>query len=270
MNIKATPSATSKPASNGSGKHYHVPAVARALDVLEYLARNQEASFTEIFSDLGTPKSSTYQLLNTLKDRGYIRIIGSSSKYALGLRLLELGSQAVAGLDVRTEAMPVLKELVKKVRHTINLGVLDGLEGVYLAKVEGGQPVRLNSFEGKRMPLHCTAIGKVLLAWLPEPELMRMVNSMEYPSLTASTITDPVKYLDNLAVVRQQGWALDDQENEPHIRCLAAPVRDINGKVLAAISISGLSSQFEGEFLIEMAQTIVEYADQISARLGCG
>jgi len=251
-------------------KGYQVPAVMRALDIIEFLGGKSEASFTEIFTGLGLPKSSAYQILNTLAKRGYVRHSGDSTKYSLGLRLFELGNQAATRVDIRTEAIPVLRDLMEKTTETCNLGVLDGTEGVYLAKVEGTRPVRLNSWEGKRMHLHCTAMGKVLLAWQEPKELERLLDQLTLIRSTESTITDRTKLKDNLELVRQRGWALDDQENEPHIRCLAAPVYNIKGGVSAAISISGLAGQFDGEYLLKLADFVKKACAELSRKLGGG
>jgi DNA-binding IclR family transcriptional regulator len=118
-------------------ENYHVPAVIRALDILEFLFSQKEATFTEIHTRLGIPKSSAYHILGTLISRGYIRFAGDSSKYSLGLRLVELGTKSSSFIDLRTEALPVLRELVAKTKETCNLGIIDNTEGVYIAKLEG-------------------------------------------------------------------------------------------------------------------------------------
>jgi len=249
-------------------KNYQVPALARALDILEFIAQRREASFTEIFTCLGLPKSSTYQLLGTLAGRGYVRHAGDSSRYSLGFKLFELGNQAVSGLDIRAEALPILHKLVEQTKETCHLGVLDGVEGVYLAKLEGSQPVRLNSWEGKRLFLHCTAMGKALLAFQDEDAREQLIAEAGLKPMTENTITDPELLRSHLALVRERGWALDDQENEPHIRCVGAPVRDIHDKVVAAISISGLATRFDGEYLLTIAELVRRAADELSQRLG--
>ena len=199
----------------------------RALDIIEYIARRQEASFTEIYTELGLPKSSTYQILGTLAERGYVRHSGDSTKYSLGLKLFEMGSQAVTRLDIRTEGAPVLQELVDQINQTAHLGILDGIEGVYLVKVEGTSPVRLYSWEGKRLSLHCTAMGKVLMAFQEPGAQADLLDRITLTQSTEHTITDRARLVEHLKMVRQRGWALDDQENEPTsdasaLRCAAS------------------------------------------------
>jgi DNA-binding IclR family transcriptional regulator len=200
--------------------------------------------------------------------RGYLRFAGDSSRYCLGLKLFELGTRSVSLIDLRAEALPLLRDLVTRTSETCNLGILDGLEGVCLAKLEGTQPVRLYSWEGKRMPLHCTAMGKALLAWQEKAALEEILRKIELVPHTENTIRDREKLRKHLEVVRKQGWSLDDQENEPHIRCLGAPVLSVDGRVLAAISISGLATRFEGDYLQSLAREVQGAAQKLSEKLG--
>lgn len=249
-------------------KAYQVPAVVRTLDILEFLGKSGETSFTEIHTRLKIPKSSAYQILNTLKSRGFIRHAGESPKYSLGFRLFELGMQAVSRLDIRAEAMPLLRDLMLKTKQTCHLAILDEMEGVYLAKVEGKQPIRLNSWEGRRLPLHSTAMGKVLLAWQEEDKLNALLSKIKLSRFTERTITDLAELKKHLRMIRERGWALDDQENEPHIRCLSAPVRSVKGEVVAAIGLSGLASQLDANHLLELPEMIKEAARQLSMKIG--
>lgn len=248
-------------------KKYKVPAIIKAINILEYLSEVKEATFPEICTKMGTPKSSTYQIINTLAALGYIRKIDDSSKYSLGMKLIELGNKAVSNLNIRNAAKPVLRALVAKLNETCHLGIMDGYEGVYLDKCEGTQPVRLYSWIGKRLPLHCTAIGKALLAWQDEQKIEEILNQIELTRVTENTIINPKKLKEHLRMVRDRGWALDDQENEPHIRCIGAPIRNTDGKILGAISISGLSVRFDGEYLKRLSREAMEAAEELSAKI---
>ena len=252
----------------GQNKDYLVPAVMRSLDVLEFLGINEDASFEDIYTEIGIPKSSAYQLLLTLESRGYLRRVGEGKRYSLGLRLFELGNQSVSQLNIRTEAIPILRDLMLKTNQTCHLGVLEGTEGVYLAKVEGSQPIRLNSWEGKRIAFHCTSMGKVLLAWRDEESIDEMLNQTTLTGLTEKTITDRNELKKHLQMIRKRGWALDDEENEPDIRCVAAPVRHITGTVIAAISVSGLATRLNDEVLPEVSEQVMNAAIQLSAKMG--
>jgi IclR family KDG regulon transcriptional repressor len=249
-------------------KNYQVPAVIRAFDILEFLSRQKGAFFNEIHTSLRIPKSSAYHILGTLTSRGYVRFTGDSSKYSLGLTLVELGTKSASFIDLRAEALPLLKELVAKTNETCNLGILDGNEGVYIAKLEGRQPIRLNSWEGKRFYLHCTAMGKVLLAWQEEEKRAEMLPKLKLVRHTKNTITDLKKLSAHLRLVRKQSWALDNQENEDHVRCLGHPVFSFDGRVLGAISISGLATRFDEKYLQKLNQEVKSTARRLSENLG--
>jgi IclR family transcriptional regulator, KDG regulon repressor len=249
-------------------ENYQVPAVIRALDILEFLSNQKEATFTEIHTRQGIPKSSAYHILGTLTSRGYVRFAGDSSKYSLGLKLVELGTKSSSFIDMRAEAFPLLKDLASKTNETCNLGILDGAEGVYIAKLEGRQIIRLNSWEGMRFPLHCTAMGKTLLAWQKDEKLAEILDKLKLVQHTKSTITDMNKLSAHLRLVRERGWALDDEENQEHVRCLSHPVLSFDGQVLCAISISGLAVRFDDKYLKKLNKELKSTARLLSENLG--
>lgn len=249
-------------------KSYEVPAIARAFDVLEYLFRKKEATFTSIHVELGLPKSSAYNILATLEARGYIRRLGQEGNYGLGLRLFELGNVAAARIDIRKEALPFLRELAAKTNQTCHLGVLDETEGVYMEKVESTRPVIMNSWLGKRLSLHSTSIGKTLLAWQNPVKLEQILNKIVLHRYTDKTITEPEELRKHLQIVKEQGYALDNEENEPEIRCVAGPVWDISRGVIAAISISGLTTQMTDERLPELVTELKDATQRLSHYFG--
>ena len=247
---------------------YRVPAVWRALDILEYLGDHGEASFAEICPRLDIPKSSVYQILGTLQARGYVRKIGNSQKLFLGFKLVALGTQTVSKLDIRAEAMPFLNELNAKTTMTCHLSILDGFDGVYLIKVESSHLIRMNSYEGKRLPLHSTATGKALLAWLDPKRMETLLKRISLPPLTGKTLTKVADLKRNLEAVRKRGWAYDDRENEAHIRGIAAPILNFRGEVIAAISLAGLATQIHSDNLLALSELVKSTAHNISAQLG--
>jgi DNA-binding IclR family transcriptional regulator len=249
-------------------KTYQVPAVVKALDILEYLGKNGESSFTEIYTALEIPKSSAFQILTTLKSYGYVRHAGQSSKYSLGFRLYDLGTQAVSRLDIRAEAAPLLRELMMKTGQMAILGIQDGQEGIYLAMAEGNQTIRIHSWEGMRFPLHSTALGKALLAWQKEEDLDSFLRNAPLARYTERTLTRASDLKKHLQQVRKQGWALDDREDEPNIRCLGAPVRNIKGEVVAAVSICGLAADENGDRKKNYPAVVIETARQLSLKIG--
>jgi len=247
-------------------KSYLVPAVEKALDILEYLKNNPQAALTQIYQDLSLPKSSTYGILQTLEARGYIRK-DTSNGYCLGLKLYELGVISVEGTDLIKEALPTMEDLAQKTGFVCNLGVLEGDLGVYIEKVEPASPIRLNSWKGKTIPLHCTSLGKVLLAYKGLEQILEVLNRIKLTKNTEKSIIDKELLLSEILQVKQKGYAVDDEENEPDITCFAAPVFDHKGEVVAAVSLSGLTTWSNGkrEYLIEQLKA---GAKAISKRLG--
>jgi len=249
-------------------KDYKVPSILRALDILDLIGKKKAVTLTEIYTELNIPKSSAHQILKTLESRGYIRHSGESANYSLGLALFELGNMAVSGLNIRSEAKVILRELTIKTKQTCNLAILDGTEAVILLKVEGDQHIRLNAWEGKRVPLHSTSLGKTLLAYVDEEAIDDIINKTSLTKYTQKTIIDPHELKRHLRLIKERGWALDDQENEPHVRCLGAPIRGVTGNVIASISISGLATEIDGEVLVTFSELVVHAAEKLSVRLG--
>jgi len=247
---------------------YIVPAVKRAFDILEFLAVEKEATFVEIYTKLRLPKSSTYQLLTTMEPRGYIRRIQDGTKYCLGLRLYELGNLAITKFDIKEEAIPILKSMAEKTKLACHMAVLDENEGVYLTHIEGTNPVRLNAWEGKRIPLYASAMGKALLAWEDEEKIEQFLKDAKFIKATENTIITASAFRQHLKVVRDQGWALNDEEWHPSIRAIAAPIRGVDGKVIAAIDIIGLASDLNDGDLPKYVTILKESAQELSARIG--
>jgi DNA-binding IclR family transcriptional regulator len=182
----------------------------------------------------------------------------------LGLKLYELGNTAVARFDIKKEAIPILKELAIKTNQTAHLGILNGMEGNYLEKIESSRPIQLKSFPGKRISLHSSAIGKVLLAWQPKEIRHKILQTISLPRFTDNTITSRDELVKHLDRVIELGFACDDEENEPDVRCLGAPVWGARNEVIAAISIAGLSSQFTEADRTDMLFHVKEASKKLS------
>ncbi|MFZ7101045.1 MAG: IclR family transcriptional regulator [Peptococcaceae bacterium] len=248
-------------------KNYQVPAIGKALDILEYLKSHPQATLTQIYQDLELPKSSTYGILQTLENRGYIRR-DVSGGFNLGLKLYELGIVTVEGTDLIKEALPIMEELAKKTGFVCNLGVLEGDVGVYIEKVEPASPIRLNSWKGKTIPLHSTSLGKVLLAYKELDDIIAFLNRLNLAKNTPKTMTDKELLLSDILQVKQKGYAIDDEEHEPDITCYAAPIFDHKSKVIAAVSLSGLTTWLNAEKREYLIESLRDSSRQISERLG--
>jgi len=243
-----------------------VPALGRGFAILDLLAKEPGLKFSEIQTRIGLPKSSTHLLVASLVELGVLRQQAEGG-FVLGLRLFELGAAAVGQRRIDREAHPVLSALAAQETLTCHLGVLEGHQAVYLARVESEQEIKVNTWVGRRLSLNRSALGKVLLAWLPEAEIAALFEHIAWEAKTPKTIVDGPTLMVDLAMVRRRGWAFDDEEDAINIRCIAAPIHDDRGKVIAAISAVGTVLQIVDKRLDALAAKVVKAADDISAIL---
>ncbi len=249
--------------------NYPIKVLNKSLSILETLLQhNSPMSMTEISEKLGLYPSTIHRILDTLKHWGYVEQESNNQKYQLGLKLLELGMAKLHQMDLAREASPYLKELVNKCNETVHLGVLEEEEVLYLAKEESSQTIRMCSYVGKRAPVHCTALGKVILAYLPEGEKKKILGKRELPRLTEKTITDKEELEKELNRIKKQSFALDRGENEKDVRCIAAPIRNFQGKIIAAVSISGPAFRIDVNTRNNQKEALLEISKKISKRLG--
>ncbi|MCD6082551.1 IclR family transcriptional regulator [Candidatus Aerophobetes bacterium] len=249
--------------------NYPIKVMDKSLSVMELLLRNASPmSITEISEKLGIYPSVVHRILDTLRYWGYVEQDPITQKYQLGLKVVELGMAKLRQMDLVKEATPYLKELVNRCDETVHLGVLEDGQVLYLAKEEPSQTVRMVSYVGRRAPVHCTALGKVLLAHLSKKERKNILKKRGLPRFTENTITDEKALEEELQKVKEQGFALDRQEHEKDIRCIACPIRNHQGKVIAAISISGPTYRMDAEKQAHLREDLVRTAEEISKRLG--
>jgi DNA-binding IclR family transcriptional regulator len=250
-------------------KDYSVPSIERALSVLECLAEAKRGfSLSEIARRLRIPKSSVHLILSTLERRGFLQKNVNTGRYCFGLRLVSLSRNAIENLDLREEARPFLHSLMEESGFTVHLAVMERDEAVIIDKVEAPGLVRLASWIGRRLDVNCTGVGKVLLAFLPDDELDRLLKTKEFARHNSRTIFSKSALKRELLRVKQSGYSFDDEEDEPGVRCIGAPVFDQDGKAVAAISIAGISSQIASNRVPILATLVKRVAGNISARLG--
>ena len=243
-------------------------AVERALNILENIAQRRDGlTNSEVSRKLAIPKSSASYILRTLERRGYLRREGETGRYKLGLKILSLGGDAQSNLDVADVALPFMRSLVERLHLTSHLAVLDQGEAVYIEKVEAPGFFKVNTWVGRRMYLHSTSVGKVLLAWLPRQEMEAIVRQQGMKKRTPKTITAVSRLLADLELVREQGYAVDDEENSTGARCLGAPIHDAMGSVTAALGVSGTLTQVDEENLSRIADALKETARRIARQL---
>jgi len=248
---------------------YPIKVLDKSLSVLDLLLKKGSAmNITEIAEKLEFYPSTIHRILDTLKHWGYVEQDPNMQKYQLGLKLLELGMAKFHQMDLVREATPYLRELVKECNETVHLGVLEEGEVMYLAKEESSQTIRMISYVGKRAPVHCTSLGKVLLAYLSEEERKKILGKKELTRFTENTITDKSKLKKELDKVRKQGFALDLEENEKDICCIAAPIKNYQGKVIGAISISGPVYRIDINKQDHLKEALPKISNKISKRLG--
>lgn len=246
-----------------------IKSVDKALRLLEVMSHYQEGiSMTELSQRVGINKSTVHHLLATLMRHGYVQQDEFTSHYKLGYSLLDLGMQLLSSLDLRGEAYPVLKNLARQSNEVVHLAVLEQNEIVYIEKVEGENPVRMYSRIGKRVPAHATGLGKAILAFLPEEEVGQILDRYGLPMVTPQTITDRTKFLSVLTQVRKLGYAIDQEENELDICCIAAPVWNHRHQVVASCSISAPCAQVAFDRLQAFIPSVQQAGKLISERLG--
>jgi len=240
-------------------------AVERALNILEAAAQRREGlTNSEISRKLAIPKSSASYILRTLEKRGYLRRDLETGRYRLGLKILSLGGDAQANLDIADVALPFIRMLVEKIHLTVHLAVLDQGEAVYIEKVEAPGFFKVNTWVGRRMFLHSTSVGKCLLAWLPKLEVETLVKQQGLKKRTPKTITTMSKLLTDLEIVKQAGYAVDDEENSLGARCLGAPIFDAMGNVTAALGASGTLTQMDEENIPKIIEALRETSRRIA------
>jgi DNA-binding IclR family transcriptional regulator len=223
----------------------------------------------DMSTELGYHKSSVQRIVSTLEAEGFLaRVSAGRGIYRLGPVVLFLGNLAEMTTDLRSIAQPVMKRLVETVRETSYLCVADGYQSLYIEKVECSQPVRILHAVGKRNPLHSTGVGKILLSGMTGEEIDRAIAERGLKPYTPNTITDRRRLLEELETVRKRGIAFDDEELDAGVRCIAAPIFDRDGKIAAAISISGPTQRFTPEKTPRFETELRAAAGEISSMLG--
>jgi len=249
-------------------ERYLNTSLAKALRVLDLFNGVEGGlSLTEIAQRMGTRPGSVYPIVYTLHKFSYLQRDPETKKYTLGLRILALANQILSSLDIREKAKPVLKRLARELEVNAHLAVLYEGEVLYLDREEAAPSVVIPSVIGRRVPPHCTALGKVLLAYHPEA-LEELLAKGPLPALTPNTITNPELLRRELERVRQQGYATDWEEFHEGNICVAAPVRNYRGKVVAAISVSLPKARLTHDPLDRFVQAVVEGAKEVSSAIG--
>ncbi|WP_240984507.1 IclR family transcriptional regulator [Acididesulfobacillus acetoxydans] len=246
-----------------------IKSVSKALKIIDFLAEaRRDVSLGEIAKEMNLAKSTAYGLLATLRDFDYVEQSPFDGKYRLGIRLFEVGNVVANTWDVRQIAGPHIEYLVDNLGETVHLVILDKGEVLYIDKRESKQSLRIVSQVGNRLPAHCTGVGKVLLAHLPAGELKRLLAVKGLKRYTKNTITEEKVLLEELKKIGRQGYSIDDEEIMDGLRCVAVPIRNFSGKVIAGMSVSGPTARLDGERLESIIEHMLKTGQDISASLG--
>ncbi len=252
---------------------YRVQSVERALTLLDALAEAgpDGMTLTELSRAVGVSKSTAYAILSTMRGRGYVADsgIGMQRRYRLGMALARLGDLVVSQHGLRELAMPALRALTEETGLTSRVAILDEIYVVAIGRVDARQGVvRFAANLGRREHLHSSALGKAMLALLPEPEVLEIAALSGLPGKTPRTIVDSAALRRDLATVRRRGYAIDDEEDNEGVFCVGSAVVDRTGQCLGAISVTGLKLDLPAWRIEQLGETVREHARAISAELG--
>ncbi len=249
---------------------YNIRVLDRGIQLLTLLSDGRPRTLTEISEEIGFSNSTAFRLLVTLTSHHLVERDPKDGRYRLGLRCLELARAYHDSSDLRQIALPELEKLRDETGETVHLAILDEMEVVYLEKLHGHHAIGLMSSRvGARLPAYCTGLGKILLAYANPEEVRDHFAQRELHRFTPETITELSDLMRHLEQVRISGYALDRGEHEVEVRCVAAPVFDADGKVIAAISVSGPASRMDPiEANNALIERTLQAAQTISAKLG--
>ncbi len=258
-----------KPAPTNERATYQIRALDRGLDILEaFTLADPELTIGQIGERAGLPKPTVVRLLSVLADRGYVERVPGAERYRLGVRTLEVGSVFLQSTSLEAEARPIMRRLADETGQTANLGILNLLQVVHIEVVAPDRPVRFWAMIGYREDAHVSGLGKVLLAALPARERDAYLRRPRQQA-TLRTMTDPDVLRAELELTATRGYAIDDEESNVGVLCVAAPIRNGKGAVEAAVSISGPRAEFDADGNMERFTALVQAAAaDISARLG--
>jgi len=244
-----------------------VQSVDRALTILEILAAKGEAGVTEVAAELGVHKSTAFRLVAALENKGLVEQLADRGKYRLGFGIVRLAGAATAQLDLAHEGRRTCEELAADLGETVNIAIMDGERAVNISQVRGPAAISSHNWVGRGTPLHATSSGKVLLAFAPD-SVRKVALSRDFQRFTSATITDPAVLQRELDLTLERGWGSTVEEYEIGLSALAAPVRDGDGDVVAAVSVAGPSFRMPPESFEDTARRVVAGADDLSRRLG--
>lgn len=246
-----------------------IKSVDRVLQVLElYSLEKPEWGVTEIAKTLNIYKSNVHIILTTLSERGFIKKDSKTDKYKLGIKFFELGSIVIKNMNLRKITHPYIEELSKEFGETVHLGILDEGRVVSIEREESDKSLCSHVEIGKRTSLHCTAVGKAIMAYLPKDKFTEIIKEKSLIRYTENTITNKKELEKELEKIRKQGYAIDNMENEEGVRCVASPIRNYKEEVIASLSISGPAFRINENNISIISKKVKECCNHISEEMG--
>jgi DNA-binding IclR family transcriptional regulator len=250
------------------GKTRSVPVLNRSLQILEAIAASRNGmALPEIARKLNMPKSSAHCILLTLQRQGYLSRSDRSRRFVFSTKLLRLANQALQGIRVREVAIVVLRQLALSTGLSVHMAILEWPEAVLIAKIDPPGAPPLSTWMGRRMELHCTGVGKALMASLAEDELRNLLDGRVFSRHNENTITSNRRLLQEAESIRQKGFALDDEEDEVGFRCIGVPVQDEDGATVAAISVAGSVTQVTNDNIKRLVDVLKRASESITTAL---
>ncbi len=244
-----------------------IGSVDKAINILKFLAQQKDgATLMQVSKEFSWPHSTVHHILATLKYHGFVQQIPPGRKYYLGMTLFELGQRVLEHFNLVELSMPYLRELTEETKETANLAILDGLDVVNVAQVPSKYVMKALSRVGDRVPAHCTALGKCLLSDKTDEEIKGLFNGVQLTRLTPRSIGSMDELIEHVEGVRVNGYALDEEERELNVFCVAAPIRMNSERVMAAVSVSGPSPRLQPDDP-DTIDAVIRCADNISAQL---
>jgi DNA-binding IclR family transcriptional regulator len=260
---------TRRTSHGSSAPSYTVKSLVKALNILEVLAEEEPPyTLTQLSRRLHLHVSTVHRLLVNLLRHGFVEEDPVAGGYQLSYRVLRMGLRVLDRLDFRRVAQPLLRELNHRTKETVHLAILQENRAISIEKFGSPQPVGLDARLGGVMPLHCTGVGKTLLAFQSDEVINQIVHVPGLARLTMHTITSPSHLRKELEHIREQGYALDQEEAVEGLRCVAGPVFDHNGHIVAAFSVAGPATRMTSARIPEVIELVRETSRQISYRLG--
>ncbi|MDZ7758756.1 MAG: IclR family transcriptional regulator [Desulfovermiculus sp.] len=247
-------------------KYYYINSLDKGIRVLELLAENGALHVSRIAAALGYNRAGAHRFVSTLKDLGYVQQT-ADGQYELSFKILELSTKLARRFEIRKSASSFMRQLSATFHETINLGFLEGTDVVHLDKIDSPELLRPDPEIGSRAPAHTTALGKAILAFLPQEELDAFLSKVDWTPRTPKACSRPQDLQENLQTIQAKGYALDDEELCLGLRCVAVPIFDQHNYPRYAISISGPSMRMSSERMQEMSRALVEVGKSLSQRL---